>query len=165
MPRNTTPASPRQQAAALPRQREWSPRPLALGIVLTVKHLGRRQRAMHRLITLMAWARRLPTVSATDDEAGHQVRRVRRLARGLPARVVCLEESIAATVALALLGKSVTWCHGVAADPFTFHAWVRTDIADGDTASGGVPIAEPDSTKRYTVLRAIPETAILQEEQ
>jgi hypothetical protein len=138
---------------------------LALSIVLAVKHLGRRERTMHRLITLMAWTLRSPTVPATNDEAEQQVRRVRRLARGLPARVACLEESIAATVALALQGKSVTWCHGVAADPITFHAWVRTNIADDDTASVGVPIAEPDSTKRYTILRTIPETPILQEER
>ncbi|MGH3997274.1 MAG: lasso peptide biosynthesis B2 protein [Pseudonocardiaceae bacterium] len=134
---------------------------LALGIVLAVKHLGRRERTMHRLITLMTWTLRLPSVLATADEAEPQVRRVRRLACGLPARVACLEESIAAMVALALLGKSVTWCHGVAADPFTFHAWVRIDIAGDDTRRVGVPIAEPDSTKRYTVLRTIPETPIL----
>lgn len=137
---------------------------LALSIVLAVKHLGRRKRVMHRLITLMAWTLRLPSVSATADEAEQQVCRVRRLALGLPARVACLEESIAAMVALALLGKSVTWCHGVAADPFTFHAWVRTDNADDDPRCIGVPIAESDSTKRYTVLRTIPEIAILQEE-
>lgn len=138
---------------------------VALSIVLAVKHLGRRERVMHRLITLMTWTLRLPTVSARADEAEQQVCRVRRLARGFPARVACLEESIAVTVALALQGKSVTWCHGVSANPFTFHAWVRTDIADDDTTSVGVPIAEPDSTKRYTVLRTIPETPILQEEQ
>lgn len=138
---------------------------LALCIVLAVRHLGRRERTMHRLITLMAWTLRLPTVPATNDEAEHQVRHIRRLARGLPARVACLEESIAATVALALQGKSVTWCHGVAADPFTFHAWVRTDIAEGGTSRVGMPVAEPDSTNRYTILRTIPETPIVQEEQ
>lgn len=138
---------------------------LALCIVLAGKHLGRRERTMLRLITLMAWTLRLPTVPATNDEAEQQVRRIRRLARGLPSRVACLEESIAATVALALQGKSVTWCHGVAADPFTFHAWVRTDIAEGGTSRVGMPVAEPDSTNRYTILRAIPETPIVQEEQ
>jgi hypothetical protein len=137
---------------------------VALAIVLAVKHLGRRERTMHRLITLMSWTLRMPTVPATDGEAEHQVRRVRRLARGVPARVACLEESIAAMVALALRGKSVTWCHGVSADPFTFHAWVRSD-ADDESRSVGVPIAEPDSTQRYTVLRTIPETPILQEER
>lgn len=138
---------------------------LALSVVLAVKHLGRRERTMHRLITLMTWSLRLPTASATDDEAEQQVRRIRRLASGLPSRVACLEESIAATVALALQGKSATWCHGVAADPFTFHAWVRTDTAADDTRCESVPIAEPDSTNRYSILRTIPETPILQEEQ
>lgn len=138
---------------------------LALCVVLAGKHLGRRERTMHRLITLMAWSLRLPTVPATNDEAERQVRYVRRLARGLPSRVACLEESIAATVALALRGKSVTWCHGVAADPFTFHAWVRTDIAEDGTSRAGTPVAEPDSTNRYTIVRTIPETPIVQEEQ
>jgi hypothetical protein len=137
---------------------------LSLSIVLAVKHLGRRERRMRRLTTLMDWSLRLPTAPASNDEAEHQVRRIRRLARGLPSRVACLEESVAATVSLALLGKSVTWCHGVAPDPFTFHAWVCTDIADDGTSGVGVPIAEPESTKRYTILRTIPETQLHSEE-
>ncbi|MGH3620629.1 MAG: lasso peptide biosynthesis B2 protein [Sciscionella sp.] len=60
----------------------------------------------------------------------------------------CLEESSAVVLTLAASHQRVTWCHGVAADPILLHTWGETDSR---------PIAEPESTDRYTALRTILE--------
>ncbi|GAB3165195.1 hypothetical protein GCM10027059_22530 [Myceligenerans halotolerans] len=73
---------------------------------------------------------------------------MRAAARWAPGRVACLEESVAAVVMLATRGHSVTWCHGVATDPYALHAWIQCD---------GQPVAEPASTSQYTILRTIPD--------
>lgn len=124
----------------------------ALAAVLLVKTVGARERAMRRLTTLLTCIGLLPLRMATVDEAEQGVLHIRRMGRWFPGCVACLEESVAATVALALLGRSVTWCHGVASDPVRLHAWVQ--VRSGDT---GVAAAEPESTSRYTILRTIPE--------
>lgn len=62
-------------------------------------------------------------------------------------RVACLEESVAAALALTLLGRRVRWCHGVITDPIRLHAWIEVE---------GRPVAEPDSTQRCTALLTIP---------
>lgn len=66
----------------------------------------------------------------------------------LPARVACLEESVGTFLALALLRRHVTWCHGVATDPVEFHAWLRT--------TDGYLVAEPASTRRFQALLTVP---------
>ncbi len=72
---------------------------------------------------------------------------MRRFGLFSPMRVACLEESVAAALALALLGRGVRWCHGVIADPIRLHAWIEAE---------GRPVAEPDSTRRCTALLTIP---------
>lgn len=121
----------------------------ALAAVLLLKASGTRERTMRRLTTLLSGVALLPIRRATVGEAERGVLLVRRMGRWFPGRVACLEESVAATVALALIGRSVTWCHGVASDPVRLHAWVKAQV--------GVPAAEPTSTGRYTILRTIPE--------
>ena len=56
---------------------------------------------------------------------------------------------MASTVALALAGRGVLWCHGVMADPILLHAWIEVD---------GELIAEPDSSRKCAVLMALPST-------
>lgn len=126
----------------------------ALAAVLLLKASGPRERTMHRLTALLGGVALLPLRAATLNEAERGVLHVRRVGRWLPGRVACLEESVAATVALALLGRSVTWCHGVASDPVRLHAWIQARA--GDT---GIAAAEPPSTHNYTILRTIPEDA------
>ncbi|WP_078588533.1 MULTISPECIES: lasso peptide biosynthesis B2 protein [Streptomyces] len=70
------------------------------------------------------------------------VHAVRRAAWHSPARTACLEESAAAVLLLASRRLSITWCHGVAADPVRLHAWVQTE--------DGSPVAEPPSTHAFT---------------
>lgn len=124
----------------------------ALTAVLLLKALGSRGGTMRRLTALLGGVALLPLRTATLDEAERGVLHIRRMGRWFPGRVACLEETVAATVALALLGRSVTWCHGVASDPVRLHAWVQARVGNK-----GVPAAEPASTGRYTILRAIPE--------
>jgi hypothetical protein len=114
-------------------------------VTLAVQHTARHSRRFARVGNLanIAGRRARP---ATAAEARHAVNAVRRVARHVPARVACFEESIAAAVTLALAGRHATWCHGVAGDPLRFHAWL---------AVNGHPIQEPPSTSEYTVLLTI----------
>lgn len=121
---------------------------LALALTLGARSAGRNDRAMTRLLRLLVASRRLVQVRARSAEAAQAVTAVRSAARWMPVRVACLEESVGAVVFLALRGRSVTWCHGVATDPYCLHAWIECD---------GRPVAEPASTSRYTILRTMPE--------
>ncbi|TDQ45391.1 lasso peptide biosynthesis B2 protein [Actinorugispora endophytica] len=118
---------------------------LALAATLAVRSCGPRRRAMARLVRLVRHAR--AGTPATPEEAETVVHAVRRAGLCLPARVACLEESVAAALTLAMLGCAVVWCHGVAGDPIELHAWLET--------SAGNPIAEPPSTGRFRALLAI----------
>lgn len=121
-----------------------------IGLVLTlaVQRSGRRRTRMQRVVQLVNWAVGRSSEPATTAEATQALNAVRAVARFVPTRVACLEESTAAVVALSLSRRRSTWCHGVAGDPIRLHAWV---------ALNGQPVAEPSSTLRYTSLRTIPE--------
>ncbi|MBV9012714.1 MAG: lasso peptide biosynthesis B2 protein [Pseudonocardiales bacterium] len=118
----------------------------ALAITLAVRHLGTTHRALRRLTCLARWATTIARREASVAEAEKSILTVRRTARLWPARIACLEESIAATLALALTGRRATWCHGVATDPIALHAWIEV---------GGSPAAEPPSTERFTAILRI----------
>jgi hypothetical protein len=135
-----------ETAAALPAigNAPWPWRLAALPIVLLVllaRQSGRKHR-FARLVRLTQLGAQQPW--ATDLQARHAVRAVRHVARYIPARIACLEESMAAKLLLAAIGKRATWCHGIATDPVRLHAWIAG--SDGD------PIDEPPSTHRYTMI-------------
>ncbi|MGQ0777106.1 MAG: lasso peptide biosynthesis B2 protein [Pseudonocardiales bacterium] len=71
----------------------------------------------------------------------------RAAASFFPARIACLEESVAAMLALGLAGYRASWCHGVAADPLRLHAWIE---------AGGKRVGEPASTELFTPIMRIP---------
>ena len=124
----------------------WRARAVAaLALTLAVQHTARRPRRFARVVNLanLAGRRARP---ATVAEARHAVNAVRRVARYVPARVACFEQSIAAAVTLAIAGRRATWCHGVAGYPLRFHAWL---------AHNEEPIEEPATTSEYTVLLKI----------
>lgn len=119
----------------------------ALALTLLVLCCGRKNRTMSRALWLLRQALRVRTREATPAEAERVHRAVRWIGLFLPVRVACLEESVATVLALAPLGRHVTWCHGVCADPIEFHAWLRT--SEGDL------IAEPASTQRFQTLLTV----------
>ena len=119
----------------------------ALIVVLAVLHGGRASQRMARLTRLLEWACRRTLGPATIDRARQAVYAVRRVGLLAPGRVACLEESAAVVLTLAFSRDQVRWCHGVAADPIRLHAWVEIDDQ---------PVAEPESTRRYTAIRTIP---------
>ncbi|MFI5530614.1 lasso peptide biosynthesis B2 protein [Kitasatospora sp. NPDC051853] len=84
---------------------------------------------------------------ANPDQAKAAVLAVRSAGWCSPARTACLEVSAATVLLLAARRLSVTWCHGIAADPVRLHAWVQTE--------DGVPVAEPPSTLAYTPVLTI----------
>jgi hypothetical protein len=122
---------------------------LALALTVATKHLGPARTGMWRLLRLLAWASRRATRPANPTQAEHAVHAVRRAGLVFPGRAACLEESVAAALTLAALRLGVTWCHGVTADPIGLHAWIESTDAG--------PVAEPSSTRHYTILRTIPE--------
>ncbi|MFL1427340.1 MULTISPECIES: lasso peptide biosynthesis B2 protein [unclassified Nocardiopsis] len=123
---------------------------VGLLIALAVLRIGRRGRGLGRLLRFLEHVRLLPGSDAAPYIARTQCLVVRRLGILVPLRVACLEESAATMVALALRGHRVVWCHGIAADPVEFHAWLTTPA--GDT------IAEPASTERFRALVTVPRT-------
>jgi hypothetical protein len=114
----------------------------AVAFVLAVRQCGDLQQQFARLHTLTRLGARLPM--ATSLEIRRSVRAVRWAARLVPARVACLEESVAAIVLLAAAGRRATWCHGIATDPVRLHAW----LADRD----GRAVEEPADTDQYTLI-------------
>lgn len=121
---------------------------LALTLTVAVRWAGPRAEGMKRMLRLLECAHRATRQHADPEDAHAAVQSIRRAARWLPVRVACLEESVAAVLALALSRQAVTWCHGIANDPYTLHAWIMCN---------GEPVAEPASTSRYTILRTIPD--------
>jgi hypothetical protein len=66
----------------------------------------------------------------TGNEAGRRealsiLIAIRKVNRRYPGRVACLEQSLSAVIAAALLGRRVDWCLGFAIDPYSFHAWIE----------------------------------------
>lgn len=84
-----------------------------------------------------------PGTAASADEAEAALRAVRWTAQFVPARMACLEESVAASVALALAGRHADWRHGIASDPVRMHAWIE---------ARGRAVGEPAETSCYTPL-------------
>ncbi|WP_425503487.1 lasso peptide biosynthesis B2 protein [Jiangella mangrovi] len=109
-------------------------------LTLAVRGLGPRRRQFTRMLWLTRAGRRLPW--ADESAIRQSVRSIRWAARGVPARIACLEESAAANLLLALSGRRGRWTQGVAVDPLRFHAW----LADHE----GNPIEEPADTAHYT---------------
>jgi hypothetical protein len=120
---------------------------LALASVLVTRDVGRRSRSFARITALLAAVARWPRRQADPAMIEDSLHCVQNVASVLPFRVACLEETAAAMLVLALTGRRAGWCHGVAADPIRFHAWIALD---------GQPVAEPPSTARYTPLLQIP---------
>lgn len=90
---------------------------LALASVLVAREAGRRSHAFARIIALLTAAARWPHRRAERAAAEHALHCVRNVAAFLPFRIACLEETAAAMLVLALTGRRVGWCHGIAADP------------------------------------------------
>jgi hypothetical protein len=120
---------------------------MALAFATAVQHVGASGTGMCRLLRLLRWATSRTNRPATASDAEQVIHAVRRVGRWAPGRVACLEESAAVVLALAVSRHRVTWCHGIAADPVRLHAWIEVD---------GQPVAEPTSTRRYTILKTVP---------
>ncbi len=137
--------------AALPALAEpsaaWAVRAIAaITITLITRSAGTRRRAFARMVRL-ARAATGPRRGAAPYEALTALQAVRWIAQFTPARMACLEESVAAVVALALAGWQADWRHGIACDPVRMHAWIE---------ACGQPVGEPASTGAYTPLICVP---------
>jgi hypothetical protein len=132
-----------------PAPSPWRWRLTAVPVVLAmlaVKHAGNPARAFHRLVRLSRAGSFLP--AASTESVRRAVRAVRWATRLVPARVACLEESVAAMLLLAATGKRGRWRHGIATDPIRLHAW----LVDPDD----VPVEEPTETAHYTTITELP---------
>lgn len=140
-----------EQAACLPRlpptSRRWRIRGVfALLATLTAREAGRSRSRFVRLLALLRFATRYGR-PASSEQALSALQGVRHAARFFPARIACLEESVAAMLALTLAGYQASWCHGVAADPLRLHAWIE---------AYGKAVGEPASTELFTPIMRIP---------
>ncbi|MEQ3552594.1 lasso peptide biosynthesis B2 protein [Pseudonocardia nematodicida] len=129
----------------------WAPAAAcALATVLLVRAIGRREHAFSRLLRLVRATAGVARCPARDTQVVAVLHCVRVIGGVSPFRTACLEETVAAMLALAVTGRRVGWCHGIAADPIRLHAWLRLD---------GCPVGEPISTLRFTPLLQLPEPA------
>lgn len=112
---------------------------IAIFAILIVGGFGSRHRRFARLVTVATGVRGREL--ADERTARYAVRAVRRVALLVPARLACLEESVAVVLTLAAAGYRVRWRHGIATDPVRLHAWIEAD---------GQPIDEPPDIAHYT---------------
>ncbi|MEV0190162.1 lasso peptide biosynthesis B2 protein [Kitasatospora purpeofusca] len=119
----------------------------ALIAVSSVKAAGNKRAATARIVRTLQLAMSTALRPATPEEAYLTVTAIRAAGWYSPGRTACLEESAAAVLSLAARRLSVTWCHGVAADPVRMHAWVQTE--------DGTAVGEPVSTLAYTPVLVI----------
>lgn len=82
---------------------------------------------------------RLGIRPAAEPVALDAIASCQRAARWYPGRVACLENSLAAFIALALRGHRADWCIGCRLGPAEAHAWIETFFG---------PVGEPDRTGR-----------------
>lgn len=135
-----TQESPAALAPVCPTPLSWQViAAVCLPAVLAIRLLGPRRLRFARLRRLAVE----PAAKGRTDELAAQraVRAVRRVGRLVPARVACLEESVAAMLALRITGYRGDWKYGVATDPVRMHAWVEVN---------GHPIDEPADITDYT---------------
>ncbi|GLF99451.1 lasso peptide biosynthesis B2 protein [Streptomyces yaizuensis] len=103
-----------------------------LGLAVAVLLLRLPFRWAVRVAQLARIAGRRPL---SADRALEVVEAVRYAGRRWPVRVACLESSLGAMLACALLGRRLTWCVGTRVEPPTeYHAWARIP--------GGQPVGE-----------------------
>ncbi|TRV75609.1 lasso peptide biosynthesis B2 protein [Streptomyces sp. 130] len=122
----------------------WAWRLIALPALLATAAAGAagpRSGKFHRLIRLACAGRSLP--EAGELEVRNAVRAVRWASRAMPARWACLEQSTAAALLLAAIGRRAEWRHGVAGDPVRLHAWI--------VDQQGRSVEEPPDTALYGV--------------
>lgn len=125
----------------------WAIRALAgVAFTLLIRTGGKRRSSFARMVGLARAASFHPQ-AAGRREAEAALHAVRWTAQFVPARMACLEESVAAMVALSLAGRCANWRHGIASDPVRMHAWIEAD---------GQPVGEPASTRAYTPMIRIP---------
>jgi Transglutaminase-like superfamily len=94
-----------------------------IGLVIALALLRLPHRHVEALVARLA-RRAQP---ATADQAAAALAAVRRASWLHPARTACLEESLAAVVAVRLRGRRVDWCIGARTLPFAAHAWIEAE--------------------------------------
>lgn len=96
----------------------------AAGLVLALVLL---RLPFRHTVRMARWARRAGRRPLTEDRASTLVAAVRHTGRWWPGRVACLETSLGAILAAALLGRNLTWCLGARFNPppTEYHAWAH----------------------------------------
>jgi hypothetical protein len=95
---------------------------VALAIALVLKRLP-----FWVQLEILAAIRRVRPQRATLSDTRRLAAAVKRAARRCPGRVECLEQSMGAFIAGALLAAAPDWCHGGSLLQDTYHAWVQAD--------------------------------------
>lgn len=96
----------------------------AAGIALALVLLRLPFRHTVRAVHCARWAGRRPL---TPERAAALVAAVRQAGHLWPGRTACMETSLGAVLAAALLGRRLNWCLGVrfSPPPVEYHAWAE----------------------------------------
>ncbi|KNB52028.1 lasso peptide biosynthesis B2 protein [Streptomyces caatingaensis] len=94
----------------------------ALGLALALVLLGL---PFRHTVRAARWARRAGRRPLGPERAEALVSAVRHTGRMWPVRAACMETSLGAMLAAALLGRRLDWCLGVrfSPPPTAYHAW------------------------------------------
>lgn len=101
---------------------------------------------LHRIERLTRWANCRARPAATVREVLELLDAIDRTSRWLPARVACLERSLAVVLWCGLHRRAVCWRMGVRTPPFAAHAWVEV---------AGQPVGELVSVQSYLPILTI----------
>jgi len=101
-------------------------------------------RTVIRMVALLK--RALARRAASDSDARMAVTTVERVGRHVPARVACMEISLASVLLCTLYGRALDWCFGCSADPIAFHSWVEVN---------GEPVRAPGDEPITSVYRRV----------
>lgn len=118
----------------------------AIAATAAVLYCGPRRRRMRWLIALARLGRGLSPARTQHVHAA--VTAVRAVSTNLPGRWACLEQSVAAALLLALVGRRAEWRHGVASDPVRLHAWIvgpdGRPVGEGPDIAAFTAVLTPD---------------------
>ncbi|MCP9209174.1 lasso peptide biosynthesis B2 protein [Streptomyces cucumeris] len=105
----------------------------AVGLALALALLRLPFRHTVRAVRWARWAGRRPLTPAKAEALVSAVRHTGRL---WPGRAACMETSLGAVLAAALLGRRLNWCLGArfSPPPVEYHAWAELP--------GGGPVGE-----------------------
>lgn len=142
----TTPMAVDPGVRKVPARRRAVAWAVLASVTLALRTLG-----FHRIERVARLLNRRAKRGATVREVTGLLNAIDQTSPWLPARVACLERSLAVALWCGLRRRSVCWRLGVRTPPFTAHAWVEIDghpVGELVPVQSSLPILTIDSHRQ-----------------